>query len=147
MHALDQYLRRVAQWVLPGQRNAVLQKVREDLGEIIGDEVDDAVIAQHLRAFGTPQVVAARYADYPHVIPGMLAPTYFIVLVFTLIGVFVVNLMLLIPRAIHGADWWDNVRQVLVIALSAVPWAFMAVTIVFAALGYWVQRRAHHSCS
>lgn len=144
MNALDQYLKQVGCWLLPSQRPSVLPRVREDLEEILADEVDPASIAQRLREFGRPPVVAARYADYPHVIPGMLAPAYFMVLLVTLVALFLVNLTLVIPRAIHGESWLSNIGQVFATSFTALPWAFTVITIVFSLLGYWAQRRARH---
>ena len=147
MNAVDQYLKQVGCWILPSQRPSVLERVREDVEEIIGDERDELAVAQRLRDFGHPPVVAARYADYPHVIPGMLAPAYFMVLAVTLVALFLVNLTLLIPRAIHGETWLSNLGQVFATSFSALPWAFTVITIVFSLLGYWAQRRARHSRS
>ncbi|WP_409475595.1 hypothetical protein [Stenotrophomonas sp. Y-13] len=144
MNAVDRYLKHVGCWMLPNQRSRVLQRVREDIEEIIGDECEETKIEQRLRQFGPPPVVAARYADYPHVIPGMLAPAYFMVILITLAALFLVNLTLLIPRAIHGESWLSNLGLVLATSFSAAPWAFTVITIVFALLGYWAQRRAHH---
>ena len=143
MNAVDRYLKQVGCWILPSQRVSVLQRVREDVEEIIGDGHEEAEIEHRLREFGRPPVVAARYADYPHVIPGMLTPAYLMVLGFTLIALFFVNLTLLIPRAIHGESWLSNLGQVFATSFSAAPWAFTVITIVFSLLGYWAQRRAH----
>lgn len=145
MNVVDQYMKQVGRWILPSQRQEVLDRIREDLEEVIGEEGDEALIAQRLQAFGKPPVVAARYVDYPHVIPGMLAPAYFMVLLFTLAALFLVNLALMIPRAIHGEPWLSNIGQVFATSLSAVPWAFTVITLVFSLLGYWAQRRARHS--
>lgn len=144
MNAVEQYLKQVGCWILPSQRRDVLQRVREDVEEILGEELDESAIAQRLREFGPPPVVAARYADYPHVIPGMLAPAYFMVMLITLVALFLVNLTLLIPRAIHGESWLGNIGQVFATSFSAFPWAFTVITIVFSLLGYWAQRRARH---
>ena len=144
MNAVDQYLKKVGCWILPNQRQGVLVRVREDVEEFIGEGDDEAVVARRLLEFGQPPVGAARYMDYPHVIPGMLAPAYFMILLITVIVLFLVNLTLVIPRAIHGEAWLSNIGQVVATSFSAIPWAFTVITIVFSLLGYWTQRRARH---
>lgn len=142
MNAIEDYLCQVGRWMPPRRREEVLHRIREDLEEIIGEDRDGADVAQRLRAFGRPPVVAARYADYPHLIPGMLAPAYFVVLLTTVAALLLVNLSLMIPRALHGEAWPNNIAQVFATSFSAVPWAFTVITIVFSLLGYWAQRGA-----
>ena len=141
MNAIDQYLKQVGRWILPGQRQNVLSRIREDLDEMLEDSCDEETSAARLRSFGHPPVVAARYVNYPHVIPGMLAPAYFMVLLVTFVMLLLVNLSLVIPRAIHGEAWLGNIGQVFVTSWSATPWAFTVITVVFSLLGYVVQRR------
>lgn len=144
MNAIDRYLRQVGRWILPIRRREVMTRIREDLEEFVGEEGDELLVARKLREFGHPPVVAARYVNYPDVIPGMLAPAYFLVLTVTVATLFLVRLTLLIPGAIRGDAWLDNLAQAFTASFAAVPWAFTVITIVFALLGYWAQRQAVH---
>lgn len=140
MHAIDRYVKQVGCWVLPGRRQAVLRRVREDLEEFLGARDDGLAVEARLRAFGRPPVVAARYSGCSDLIPGMLAPAYVTVLVVTLLGLLLANLTLLIPGAMHGEPWPANVGAVLSNAATAIPWAFTVVTLAFMLLGLAVQR-------
>ena len=142
MNMVDSYLCEVGRW-LPGfKRKAQLTRIREDLSEFLSDARDDADRRKRLAEFGRPVVVAARYADYPHVIPGMLAPSYIVVVLVAIVTALLINASLVIPRGIQGEFWLNNIGLVFSTTLSALPILFTVITLVFAGLGYAVQRRA-----
>ena len=142
MNMVDSYLCEVGRW-LPGfKRKAQLTRIREDLSEFLSDARDDADRRKRLAEFGRPVVVAARYADYPHVIPGMLAPSYIVVVLVAIVTALLINASLVIPRGIQGEFWLNNIGLVFSTTLRALPILFTVITLVFAGLGYAVQRRA-----
>lgn len=142
MNMVDSYLCEVGRW-LPGfKRKAQLTRIREDLSEFLSDARDDADRRKRLAEFGRPVVVAARYADYPHVIPGMLAPSYIVVLLVAIVTALLINASLVIPRGIQGEFWLNNLGLVFSTTLRVLPILFTVITLVFAGLGYAVQRRA-----
>jgi hypothetical protein len=138
---VERYLQQVNRWLVPGRRARTLTHIREDLEEFLSQSDDATPLAQRLRAFGHPPVVAARYADAPHVIPGMLAPAYLVVLCVSIVGLVLVNISLMVPTAINGASFSENLMHVFDRAMRVLPWTFTIVTIVFALMGYWVQRQ------
>ena len=138
---VEHYLQQVNRWLVPGRRARTLANIREDLEEYLSEHDDASPVAQRLRAFGHPPVVAARYTHARHVIPGMLAPAYLVVLCVSIVGLVLVNIALMIPNAIHGASALKNFAQVFDHTMIALPWTFTVVTVVFALLGYWAQRR------
>lgn len=140
MEAIERYLKQVNCWLPPTRRRAVMQRLREDVQEMLAGASDPEDIRQRLRRFGRPPAVAARYAGCSHVIPGILAPSYYVVVVATFAGLLMVNLSLAIPQRVHGRGWLESVGNAGMNALSALPLAFSIVTLVFIALGYWIQR-------
>lgn len=141
MNMLDRYLREVARWLPWFRRKQQLGRIREDLGELLHDARDDADRRERLARFGRPVVVAARYADYPHVIPGMLAPAYAVVLAVSIAATLLIHASLIIPRGLHGEPWLNNLALLLGAVLRVLPIVFTVITLVFAGLGYVVQRR------
>lgn len=140
METLERYVEQVNRWLPPMRRRAAAQRLREDLQEILADADDAEDVRQRLRRFGRPPVVAARYAGCSHVIPGVLAPSYYVVMAVSFLGLFMVNLFLVIPQRLHGTDWLDSFGHAGMAAVAALPLAFSIVTLVFTALGYWIQR-------
>jgi uncharacterized membrane protein len=71
----------------------------------------------------------------------MLAPAYLVVLFVSIVGLVLVNISLMVPTAINGASFSENLMHVFDRAMRVLPWTFTIVTIVFALMGYWVQRQ------
>ncbi len=140
MDALERYVKQVTCWLPPTQRREVAQRLHEDLLELSEDATDAEDVARRLRQFGRPPAVAARYAECRHVIPGVLAPSYYVVLIVACLGLLMLNITFAIPRWLHGAGWLDGLFAAALKGLSTLPLAFSLVTLVFVGLGYWVQR-------
>lgn len=141
MNLIDSYVCEVGRW-LPGfKRKQRLARLREDLCELLHDARDDDERRVRLSQFGRPVVVAARYADFPHVIPGMLAPAYILVLLVSTAVMLLVNTSLVIPRSIHGETWLSNLSLVVTTSLHAFTVLFTVITLVFYGLSYAVQYR------
>jgi hypothetical protein len=141
MNTIDNYLRQVSRWLPVPQRKRILAAVREDIEEVLADTNDVAEAERRIKAFGTPPVVAARYLDFPHIIPGMLVPAYCVVLLFSIASMVLVNATLFIPRQLHGEPLLSNLVIVLSSSVSHLPLVFSVVTVVFTVLGFVVQQR------
>ena len=108
METLERCVKQVNCWLPPMRRRAAAQRLRDDLQELLADADDAEDVWQRPRRFGRPPAAAARYAGCGHVIPGVLAPSYHVVVAVTFLGLLLVNLALVIPQRVHGTGWLDS---------------------------------------
>ena len=141
MEIVEQYLNQVARWLPVPNRKKLLRQIREDIDDVLEGAKDEDEVRHHLGRFGKPPVVAARYANHPDVIPGMLAPSYYLVLGASAAIASLVHVTLLIPGYLHGEDWLANLGSVFGRLVATLPVVYTVVTLVFSAVGYAVQRR------
>lgn len=140
MDTVEVFMKQVRCWLPPLRRDAVIARIREDLEEAIADRREPADVQAALDAFGKPPVVAARYADMPHVIPAMLTSAYIAVLLFAAVVSAAIHVLMTLPRIASGASWTSSLADSLAGALVTLPFVYTGVTLAFTAIGWIVQR-------
>jgi hypothetical protein len=156
MDSLDRYLRKVARALPRGTRDDIIAELRDVLlsrleeraggaGRPLGEEE----VAQELRAFGHPLLVAGRYGRSEGLVPAVLVPFYKIVLSTAVGFIALFHLSLCVVRAFESGSVGHAIAASVPGAVVALLAAFTAVTIVFMALGRRVadeQRGARSAC-
>lgn len=154
MQAIEQYVAKVRFW-LPGEqgrqieadlRGALLELVDEEAGTR-GRPLEDAEVAELLKTFGHPAVVASRYASDLPLISAGLMPAFRRVLMISLAGVLLVQVaLLLLGLSADPASVGDIVRERIGASVQGGLWSFTAIALTFAALTRLYAKSAEQSC-
>ena len=154
MPAIERYVAKVRFW-LPGEQGRQVEaELRETLTELVGEEaqargraLDAAEVAQLLKAFGHPAVVASRYASELPLVSAGLMPAFRRVLVISLAGVLVAQATLVLyGLSSDPASFGDILRERTGALVHGVLWSFTSIALVFAVLTRIYAKAAQDSC-
>jgi hypothetical protein len=140
---IDRYLRKVSIWMPSRHRRRLLDALREDIAEQLGESPTPQEVQGVLRRFGPPALVAARYLRMRPVIDGMLAPTYYVVLGLSLLVGAIVHASMLIPNAVHDIPVAESLGAVATNALQGLLVTYAIVTLVFSVSSHVLATRRH----
>lgn len=139
MTLIEDYVRRIRFW-LPGARGRVAaDDVRSTLEELLAARADSlgrpltaGEVAGELRAFGRPEVIAARYSAMQPLVSAGLMPAYVRVMAISSVGILLVQLVLvaLAPEADVGRTLTSAGGR----AVAGLLWGFASITLTFAVL-------------
>jgi len=139
MTPLDDYVRRVKFW-LPGVRGRMAaEDVRATLEDLlaererrIGRPLEPAEVADELRAFGRPEVIASRYSTMRPLIDAGLMPAYARVLGVAVAGVLAAQLVLALGAP--APETGETIVRTGGRIVTGLLWSFTSVTVAFACL-------------
>lgn len=154
MQAVEQYVAKVRFW-LPVERGRRIEAdLRDTLIELVdvesgvkGRPLEAAEVAELLKAFGHPAVVASRYASDLPLISAGLMPAFRRVLMISLAGVLLVQgALLLWGLSTDPAPIGDILRQRIGASVHGGLWSFTSIALTFAVLTRVYARSAEEGC-
>lgn len=144
MSLTEAYLRKIRFWIPSRRRRATLPRIAEDLQEFLdvaqnrtGRPITDAEMVGLLNLFGSPPVVATRYAPEAPLIPGCLMVAYRRVMAVAALGVVLIQSVVLLIALSRAEPGWHGLEVTSAggRAVYGLLIAFAVVTLAFAALG------------